>query len=84
MEKCSDQRRLDEMIEFPFFSPDDDAHVGERGGRGGNRGTVLDELAAEGEGGKPAAYGSVHRRLDHPEGRVRRTFKTLHVWEPST
>ena len=29
MEKCSDQRRLDEMIEFPFFSPDDDAHVGE-------------------------------------------------------
>ena len=39
-EKCSNQRRLDEMIESPFFphpqpptpawtSPDDDAHVGE-------------------------------------------------------
>ena len=43
-EKCSNQRRLDEMIESPFFphhqpptpawtSPDDDAHVGEGGER---------------------------------------------------
>ena len=31
-EKCSNQRRLDEMIESPFLlrlKPDDDAHVGE-------------------------------------------------------
>ena len=72
------------MIESPSSSPipplpspllpppDDDAHVGEgeeeeRSWCVGNPGTVLDELAARGG----PAYGFVHRRLDHPEGRGR-------------
>ena len=53
---------------------------GERGGCGGNRGTVLDELAVEGrekegEGVETPAYGSWHRRLDQQEGRIRGPLK---------
>ena len=91
-EKCSNQRRLDEMIESPFFPhpqpPTPNPRLmtmhmwvrGERGGCGGNRGTVLDELAVEGrqkegEGVETPAYGSWHRRLDQQEGRIRGPLK---------
>ena len=83
--KCSEERRLDEMIESPFFLPLSwwrcTCGWGERGG---NPGTVLDELAAE--GGRETGSVWIRAQTSRPprgEGRVRRTFKTLHVWEPS-
>ena len=58
------------MIESPFLlplKPDDDAHVGE-GEEEEKPRNCIRWISSGGEEGEPA-YGSVHRRLDHPEGR---------------